>query len=162
MVAGSRLLTAQLPHLQVNSSGHNIGVFIVTAIIILLTTAISWLTMDEINQTKAWRKENARTDHSKFEILDHDNFSGIGVRISMIWWSIIHGHTKWAWKSKALSQILINSGSPTLNAKQYSVEVPIEQQSIFVFVAYYMGKWSAGTRYCARQNPCSLALVDEE
>ena len=148
---------------QINSSGHNIGVFIITAFIVLLTTAISWLTMEEINQTKAWHKENARTDRSKSDILDHNNQSRIGVRIFMIWWLITHGHLTWAWKSKALSQILIDSTSPiSLIAKHYPVEAPIEQQSACVYVAYYIGKWSSGTRHYPGQNPFSLGLVNKE
>ena len=148
---------------QINSSGHNIGVFIITAVIVLLTTAISWLTMEEINQTKAWHKENARTDRSKSEILDYKNQSRIGVRIFMVWWLIIHGHLAWAWKTKALSQILINSRSPNnLTAKHFPVEAPIEQQSACVYVAFYIGKWSSGTRYYTGEKPFSLALVNKE
>lgn len=146
---------------QINSSGHNIGVFIITAVIVLLATAISWLTMEEINQTKAWRKENGRTDRSKSDILDQKNQSRIGVRIFMIWWLITHGHLTWAWKSKALSQILINSRSP-IDLKHYPVETYIKQQSACVYVAYYIGKWSTGTRHYPGQNPFSLALVDKE
>lgn len=90
----------------------------VTSVIVLLTTAISWLTMEEIIQTKAWHKENARTDRSKSYILDHKNQSKIGVRMFVIWWLIPRGHLTWAWKSKALSQALINSRSPiNLTAK---------------------------------------------
>ncbi len=148
---------------QINSSGHNIGAFIITAAVVLLTTAISWLTMEEINQIKTWHKENARTDRSKSDILDHKNQSRIGVRIFMIWRLLIHGHLPWAWKSKALPQILINSRSPiNLTVNHNPVERPIEQQSACVYVAYYMGKWSSGTRYYPGQNPFSLALVDKE
>lgn len=150
---------------QINSSGHNIGVFIITAVVVLLTTAISWLTMEEINQTKAWHKENARTDRSKSDVLDHKNQSRIGVRIFMIGWLITHGHLTWAWKSKALSQILINSESPIrLTAKHYPVGVPIEQESACVYVAYYIGKWSSGTRHYPGhpgQNPFSLAKKEK-
>lgn len=103
---------------QINISGHNIGVLIITAVIVLLTFAMSWLTMEEIIHTKAWHKENARTDRSKSDILDHKNQSRIGVRMFVIWWLIARGHLAWAWKSKALSQILINSRSPiNLTAK---------------------------------------------
>ena len=140
---------------QINSSGHSIGVFIMTAVVVLLTTAVSWLTMEEINQTKAWHKENARTDRSKSDFLDHKNNSRIGVRIFMIWWLTIHGHLKWARKSKALSRILIN-----LTAKQYPLEASTEQQSACVYVAYYMGRWSSGRRYHSGPNPFSL--VDKE
>lgn len=148
---------------QINSSGHNIGVFIITAVIVLLTTAISWLTMEEINQTKVWHKENARTDRSRSDILVDKNQFRIGVRIFMIWWLIIHGHLTWAWKSGALLQILINSRSPiNLTAKHFPVETPLEYQRACVYVAYYIGKWSSGTRYYLGQNPFSLALVNEE
>ncbi len=153
---------------QINSSGHNIGAFIITAVVLLLTTAISWLTMEEINQIKAWQKENARTDRSKSDILDHKNQSRIGVRIFMIWWLLIHGHMTWAWKSRALSQILINSSTPINLLAKHNPPVsgpPIEQQSACVYVAYYIGKWSSETGYYAGhpgQNPFSIAVVDEE
>ncbi len=148
---------------QINRSGHNIGVFVITAVIVLFTTAISWLTMEEISQTKAWLKENARTDRSKSDILDHKIQFKIGVRIFMIWWLITHGHLTWAWKTKAFSQILINSRSPIdLTAMHYPVQAPIEQQSACVYVAYYIGKWSSGTRHYPGRNPFSLALVNKE
>lgn len=148
---------------QINSSGHNIGVFIITAVIVLLTTAISWLTMEEINQTKAWHKENARTDRSKSDILNHKNHSRIGVRILMICWLIAHGHLKWAWKSKAFIQILINSRSPIdLAANHFPMEASIYQQSACIYVAYYIGEWSSGKRYYPGHHPFSFALINKK
>ena len=148
---------------QINSSGHNIGVFIITAVIVLLMTAISWLTLEEINRTRAWHKENARTDRRKSEIIDDKNHCRIGVRLFMVWWLLAHGHLKWAWKSESLTKILFNSTSPiSLTAKYDPVEAPMVHQSSCVYVAYYVGRWSSGTRYFPGGNPFSLALVEKE
>ena len=148
---------------QINNSGHSIGVFITTAVIVFVTTAISWLTIEEINRTRTWHKENTRPDRAKSDFLDNNNQFTIGVRLSMIWWLIIHGHLTWAWKSKSLSRIRINSGSPNdLTLKHFPMEAPPEQRNVLAYVAYYMGRWSSGARYYPAPGPFSLALISEE
>ena len=145
---------------QINNSGHNIGAFILTAVIVLITTAISWFTMEEINQTKSWQKENGRTDRSQSEILDHKNHSKIGVRIFMIWWLIAHGHRKWAWKSKALLRILFNESFPVyqiVNRGSWN-----ERGSPCVYVAYFIYKWSSDRERFLERDPFSLADLEKD
>lgn len=90
---------------QLNQSGQQIWVFLITAAISLAVTALSWFLVEQSNSYLTWlRQENA-------EWQDRPRYT-ITVRIALILWLIHNGHTSWARSSGAWWAILTNDGSP--------------------------------------------------
>ena len=86
---------------ELNGSGKNIWVFLITAVVALLTTGVLWFVLEEVNNYLRWRKGV----HNVKELF------ALGQRIGMLVWLQQHGHTGWMWESGAWWRLLINSGS---------------------------------------------------
>ena len=93
---------------QINSSGHNIGIFVITAILALLVTGASWFMSQKANEYEAWQHSRGGCQSSKGP-------SEIGytrkARLFMLVWLARNGHTMWAWRSRAWWRIATDSNS---------------------------------------------------
>lgn len=80
---------------QINGSGHNIWIVVVTAAIALLATVYAWSLIEEIYKVRAWRarsKEAVPRGRSRY---------GLAIRVFMIFWLISKGYSRWMWKTDA-------------------------------------------------------------
>ena len=86
---------------QLNRSGQSLWVFIVTGVIALLVTGVSWLCVEVITSYKGLPKKG-RTDDSR----RNNSFT---FRVALFVWLVKNGHTAWMWHSGAWLCILSNS-----------------------------------------------------
>lgn len=89
--------------IQLNSSGPELRVFIITAVLALFVTLASWLCIDQWSRIIAWRQAKPEYDHST-----HTRFC-FTVRLIMILWLLFHGHFRWMRITGAWSLILRGS-----------------------------------------------------
>ena len=85
---------------QLNQSGQNLWVFIVTGVIALLVTGVSWLCVEVITSYKGL-PEKGSTDDSR----RNESFT---FRVALLVWLVKNGHTAWMWHSGAWLCILSN------------------------------------------------------
>ena len=85
---------------QLNHSGQNLWVFIVTSVIALLVTGVSWLCVEVITSYKGWPR-NGSTDESRRNRV-------LAFRLALLVWLVKNGHTTWMWRSGAWLCILSN------------------------------------------------------
>ena len=85
---------------QLNKSGQNIWVFIVTGVIALLITGVSWFCVEVITSYKGWPKEES-TDNSRRN-------ESLAFRLALLVWLVKNGRTTWTWHSRAWLCILSN------------------------------------------------------
>ena len=85
---------------QLNQSGQNLWVFIVTGVIALLITAVSWFSVEVITSYKGWPREGS-TDNSRRN-------ESLAFRLALLVWLVKNGHTTWMWLSGAWLCILSN------------------------------------------------------
>ena len=101
---------------QINGTGHNIGTFIVTTMVTILVTWITWFIAEVINSAFDLRKPLELANKTELNL---------PFRILMIVWLVFKGHSKWTLRSGVWWQILVDSskeldskynGIPTLNS----------------------------------------------
>ena len=85
---------------QLNQSGQNIWVFIVTGVLALSITGMSWLCVEVITSYKGLPKKGS-TDDSRCS-------EGLAFRLALLVWLVKKGHTTWMWRSGAWLCILSN------------------------------------------------------
>lgn len=85
---------------QLNQSGQNLWVFIVTGVIALLVTGVSWLCVEVITSYKGWTKPGSTNDARPSR--------SIVFRLALLVWLVKNGHTTWMWQSGAWLCILSN------------------------------------------------------
>lgn len=85
---------------QLNQSGQNLWVFIVTGVTALLITGVSWLCVEVITSYKGLPRIRSTEDslHEK----------GLAFRLALLVWLLGKGHTTWMWRSGAWLCILSN------------------------------------------------------
>ena len=91
---------------QLNNSGQSMKTFLVTTVVILVLTGVSWLCTHEVNQYRSWSRRPKPPLLGKY--LPRPTYS-IAVRVRMLVWLICNGHWTWARKTKAWWYILANS-----------------------------------------------------
>ena len=85
---------------QLNQSGQNIWVFIVTGVLALLITGMSWFCVEVITSYKGWPREGSTDDSHRDR--------GLVFRLALLVWLVKNGHTTWMWLSGAWLCILSN------------------------------------------------------
>ena len=85
---------------QLNQSGQNIWVFIVTGALALLITGVSWLSVEVITSYKGWTDLGKTDDSCRNESLP--------FRLALLLWLVKNGHWKWMYRSGAWLCILSN------------------------------------------------------
>ena len=91
---------------QLNNSGQSIQTFLVTAVVILVLTGVSWLCTDQVNQYRSWSR---RPRPLPFGQSSTRPTYSIAVRVRMLVWLYCNGHWAWVRKTKAWWYILANS-----------------------------------------------------
>ena len=86
---------------QLNQSGQNLWVFLVTGVIALLVTGVSWLCVEVISSYKGWPREGSTGDSRRDR--------GLAFRLALLVWLVKNGHTTWMWRSGAWLCILSNN-----------------------------------------------------
>ena len=87
---------------ELNGSGKELWVFLVTAIIAVLIAGTSWFLLEEGNNYRVWKMRRVPDTRTRFTV---------GARLAMLAWLWRKGHTKWAWKSDAWWRVLTDSAS---------------------------------------------------
>ena len=85
---------------QLNQSGQNLWIFVLTGVTALLVTGLSWLCVEAITNYKGWPKEGSTDDSRRNESL--------AFRLALLVWLVKNGHTTWMWRSGAWLCILSN------------------------------------------------------
>ena len=85
---------------QLNKSGQNLWVFIVTGVVALLITGVSWLCVEVITSYRGWTKLGSTNDSHRNESL--------AFRLALLVWLVKNGHTTWMRCSGAWLCILSN------------------------------------------------------
>ena len=85
---------------QLNQSGQNLWVFIVTGVIALLITGVSWFCVEVTTTYKGWPREGSTDDLNRNRSL--------AFRFALLVWLVKNGHTSWMWLSGAWLCILSN------------------------------------------------------
>ena len=85
---------------QLNQSGQNIWVFIVTGVLALLITGVSWFCVEVITSYKEWPRKGITGDSRRNKSL--------AFRLALLVWLVKNGHTTWMWLSGAWLCILSN------------------------------------------------------
>ncbi len=101
---------------QLNASGQQLRVFIITAILALIITGAVWFCIDQVNDWSTWRHEQTANYGSQ----TRTKFS-LAVRLVMICWLVRHGHCSWMRQSGAWVHVLTNS---TQKPQHYSRLLP--------------------------------------
>ena len=83
---------------QLNQSGQNLWVFIVTGVIALLVTGVSWICVEVITSYKGF-PQSEDVSRRKFSLTN---------RLAMLLWLFKEGHKSWMWHSGAWFCILSN------------------------------------------------------
>ena len=90
---------------QINGTGHHISTFVLTAVVALMITWITWYVaeaMHDIRDLKAKRISNPDPAGTGFSL---------PLRLSFLVWLFGSGHGRWASNSGATRQILTNSNN---------------------------------------------------
>lgn len=94
---------------QLNQSGQNLWVFIVTGVIALLVTGVSWLCVEIITSYKRLPRKGS-TDESRRN-------QNLTFRLAVLVWLVKEGHTSWMWHSGAWLCVLSNEKLGKFRAK---------------------------------------------
>ena len=108
---------------QLNGSGHDVWVFAVTAVVTLAITGGSWFLTVQINSYLKWRKRSYNEPYN-----GETQFT-LAVRLALLAYLILNGHTSWMFISGAWWRILTNHKSRLVGDN-----CPRED----------MGRWNAG------------------
>ena len=85
---------------QLNQSGQNLWVFIMTGVIALLVTGVSWLCVEVITSYKGLPKKGSTDDSRRNQ--------SFAFRVALLVWLVKNGNTTWMWRSGAWLCILSN------------------------------------------------------
>ena len=92
---------------QLNNSGQSLHTFLVTAVVVLLLTGVSWLCIEQVNGYRIWSRR-ARYVVLPTPYLPRPTYN-IAVRVRMLVWLYRNGHWAWVRHTKAWWYILANS-----------------------------------------------------
>ncbi len=90
---------------QLNKSGQNLSVFIITAVLTLVVTGGSWFLIEQTNSYRKWRRRSPKQQY------DGKTQFSLAVRLALIAWLVSNGHTHWMFKSGAWWRIAIDRKS---------------------------------------------------
>lgn len=116
---------------QLNRSGQNISVFLVTALIALVVTGGAWYLMEQVNSYLKWRTARLRKDdhkRTKFPIM---------TRINMLVWVSLSRYKYWVIKRGIWWRLLTNSRSRLCSDKDTVVN-PKFHPTAAEFVSRYI------------------------
>ena len=85
---------------QLNKSGQNLWVFIVTGVVALLVTGVAWFCVELITSYKGLPQYGSTADSRRNQ--------SIVFRLALLVWLVKNGHTTWMWQSGAWLCILSN------------------------------------------------------
>ena len=85
---------------QLNHSGQNLWVFVLTGVVALLVTGMAWLCVEVITNYKGWPRERSTEDSRRNNRLV--------FRLALLVWLVKNGYTTWMWRSGACLCILSN------------------------------------------------------
>ena len=85
---------------QLNKSGQNFWVFIVTGVVALLVTTVAWFCVELTTSYKGLRQYGSTADSRRIQ--------SILFRLALLVWLVKNGHTTWMWQSGAWLCILSN------------------------------------------------------
>ena len=85
---------------QLNQSGQNLWIFVLTGVVALLVTGMAWLCVEVITKYKGWPGERSTED-------SHRN-NRLVFRLALLVWLVKNGYTTWMWRSGAWLCILSN------------------------------------------------------
>ena len=92
---------------QLNNSGQSLHTFLVTAVVVLLLTGVSWLCIEQVNGYRIWSRRPKPPPDS---VLSSPRPTyNIAVRIWILVWLYRNGHWAWVRHTKAWWYILANS-----------------------------------------------------
>ncbi len=115
---------------QLNKSGPNIWVFIVTTIVALLVTGSSWFCSHTVYHAVAWYREHPVAKNAKSDGKMEKREFALPVRMAMLVWLVCNGHKAWMWKSGAWIAILMDS--KCLGQREYdTVTTACEYVSVY-------------------------------
>ena len=148
---------------QINGSGHNIWIFLVTAIIALLVTAITWYLIEETNHTRFWQQNNIiswQQDIPDQKPSLKKSEYNLGVRVFMLLWLVIAGHLRWTIKSGALRAVLTKSDAKFLRGWSGGLFKPpsgFENWTACEYVHFFMNPHSS--RYHEKNDPFNVFVL---
>ena len=88
---------------QINGTGHHISRFVLTAVVALIMTWITWFVAEAVHSMRNLRAKRSRNpDPAQTEF-------NLPLRMSLLVWLLAKGYWKWTWRSGAMVQILTNS-----------------------------------------------------
>lgn len=90
---------------QLNESGQQVWVFVVTAFISLAVTGALWYSVDSINDIKRWRNSLPAMDDKRFK---RTKQYSIGLRFAMLYYLCRRGHVLWMIQSRFWFFVLAN------------------------------------------------------
>ncbi len=91
---------------QLNDSGQQIWVFIITAVAAILVTAGLWFCFEQVIDYKTWQqREQGGIFWGKYH---PESKYFVATRLKMFVWLVINGHVSWMLKSGAWWRILVN------------------------------------------------------
>ena len=99
---------------QLDHSGKQLWTFIVTAVVVLLITAISWFSVEQVDSYRAWRAKIPSGDETPYErkVLSNQPNYSIGARLGILIWLVWPGYGHWKWGSRTVLWWLIVTNSP--------------------------------------------------
>ena len=94
---------------QINSSGHDLGVFAVTAMSAVLITFMSWFLSTKTNEYKRWREIALQGTMPERPLQERYSTT---TRVFVLVWLVCNSHIEWMLRSWAWLYILSDSITP--------------------------------------------------
>lgn len=107
---------------QLNQNGQNLWVFIVTGVIALFITGVSWFCVEVITSYKGWINPRSRYDSRRY--------TKLVSRLALLVWLVVNGHTTWMWRSGAWLCILSNDMLGKFHARAWE-DVSTQRISLY-------------------------------